>query len=134
REDGARENLAAVLAAGRPSVIDADALHLLGPADLEQFAAPLILTPHEGEMKRLCESFGIAGVSRLERACALAASAGAVVIAKGPDTVVAAPDGRTAMAPSPSSWLSVAGSGDVLAGVAASRLAAGAEPFAAACQ
>src|SRR5690606_31539852 len=109
RDDDARAKLAAVLAANLPTVIDADALHLLAPADLEGFAAPLLLTPHEGEMKRLCESFGIAAEGKLEQARALAAAARAVFIAKGPDTLIAAPDGRTALAPSPSSWLSVAG-------------------------
>jgi ADP-dependent NAD(P)H-hydrate dehydratase / NAD(P)H-hydrate epimerase len=134
REEDARAKLAAVLAAGWPAVIDADALHLLAPADLERFAAPLILTPHEGEMRRLCESFGIAAEGKLEQARALAAAARAVVVAKGPDTVIAAPGGRTALAPSPSSWLSVAGTGDVLAGVAAGRLAAHGDPFDSACE
>jgi NAD(P)H-hydrate repair Nnr-like enzyme with NAD(P)H-hydrate dehydratase domain len=57
-----------------------------------------------------------------------------VVIAKGPDTVIAAPDGRIACAARGTSWLSVAGTGDVLAGTVASRLACGADPFAAACE
>jgi len=57
-----------------------------------------------------------------------------VIVAKGPDTIVAAPDGRWAAAPRASSWLSTAGTGDVLAGTIASRLANGAEPFAAACE
>jgi NAD(P)H-hydrate repair Nnr-like enzyme with NAD(P)H-hydrate dehydratase domain len=57
-----------------------------------------------------------------------------VVLAKGPDSVVAAPDGRLALAPPAPSWLSVAGSGDVLAGIAASRMATGRDPFTAACE
>ena len=57
-----------------------------------------------------------------------------VIVAKGPDTVIAAPDGRLAGAPRASSWLSTAGTGDVLAGVIASRLAAGADAFSAACE
>ena len=57
-----------------------------------------------------------------------------MVVSKGPDTVIAAPDGRTVLAPSPSSWLATAGTGDVLAGLVASRLSTGAEPFAAACE
>jgi NAD(P)H-hydrate repair Nnr-like enzyme with NAD(P)H-hydrate dehydratase domain len=57
-----------------------------------------------------------------------------VVVAKGPDTVIAAPDGRLVLAPSSTSWLAVAGTGDVLAGAAASRLAAVHDPFAAACE
>ena len=57
-----------------------------------------------------------------------------VVVAKGADSVVAAPDGRVALAHRASSWLSTAGTGDVLAGAIASRLASGADPFDAACQ
>jgi NAD(P)H-hydrate repair Nnr-like enzyme with NAD(P)H-hydrate dehydratase domain len=96
--------------------------------------AALVLTPHEGELGQLLEAFGIAAEGKVERARALAAAVGGVVVAKGPDTVIAAPDGRTVLAPSPTSWLSVAGTGDVLAGIAASRLATGAEPYAAACE
>jgi len=72
--------------------------------------------------------------SRRDRALALARSSGMVVLAKGPDTCVAAPDGRLALARPASSWLSVAGTGDVLAGIAASRMATGRDPFAAACE
>ena len=57
-----------------------------------------------------------------------------VIVAKGADTVIAAPDGRLALSPRASSWLSTAGTGDVLAGTIASRLANGADPFAAAWQ
>jgi NAD(P)H-hydrate repair Nnr-like enzyme with NAD(P)H-hydrate dehydratase domain len=56
------------------------------------------------------------------------------VVAKGPDTVIAAADGRVVLAPSATSWLAVAGSGDVLSGAAASRLAATHDPFQAACE
>jgi hydroxyethylthiazole kinase-like uncharacterized protein yjeF len=115
-------------------VIDADALTLLYSALLDEFATPPILTPHEGELARLAETFGIEGEGKLARARALAHAANAVVIAKGPDTVIAAPDGRTVVAPSASSWLAVAGTGDVLAGIAAARLAAVGDPFAAACE
>jgi hydroxyethylthiazole kinase-like uncharacterized protein yjeF len=134
RDGAARERLAEALAAGRPSVIDADALTLLYPALLDEFAAPPILTPHEGELARLAETFGIAAQGKLARARALAEAANAVVIAKGPDTVIAAPDGRTVLAPSPTPWLAIAGTGDVLAGIAAARYAAAGDPFAAACE
>jgi hydroxyethylthiazole kinase-like uncharacterized protein yjeF len=134
RDGQARERLAEALAAGRPSVIDADALALLYPALVDEFAVPPILTPHEGELARLAESFGLAASDKLGRARELAAAAKAVVVAKGPDTVIAAPDGRTVLAPSPSAWLAVAGTGDVLAGIATARLAAGGDPFVAACE
>ena len=134
RAGPARERLAAALASGRPLVIDADALALLRPEDRDGDPAPAILTPHDGEMAALAQAFGIAGQGKPARASALARAAQAVVVAKGPDTVIAAPDGRLALAPASSSWLSTGGTGDVLAGIAASRLAAGADPFDAACQ
>jgi len=134
RDGAAREKLAETLASGRPVVVDADALALLYPAEVANRTAPLILTPHAGEMARLTESFGTAGDGKVARARGLAKAARAVVVAKGPDTVIAGPDGRTVLAPSPSSWLAVAGTGDVLAGAVASRLAAHGDPFLAACE
>ena len=133
RDGKARETLAEALAADLPTVADADALALLYAGQVEDHRGPLVLTPHEGELARLVESFEIEAQGKLAQARALAERTGAVVIAKGPDTVVAAPDGRTVLAPSPTSWLSVGGTGDVLAGIVASRLAATHDPFAAAC-
>jgi hydroxyethylthiazole kinase-like uncharacterized protein yjeF len=130
----ANERLVTVLSANLPAVADADALTLLTPELLKDYSAPLILTPHAGEMERLVKRFAIAGTGKIEQARALATTAKAVVIAKGPDTVIAAPDGRVVLAPSPSSWLAVAGTGDVLAGATASRLAAVHDPFQAACE
>jgi NAD(P)H-hydrate repair Nnr-like enzyme with NAD(P)H-hydrate dehydratase domain len=116
-------------------VLDADALVLLTPRLLAERTAPLIATPHEGELIALERVFDLDGTgSKVERAGALARASGMVVVAKGADTVVAAPDGRLAMAQRASSWLSTAGTGDVLAGIIASRLASGADPFDAACQ
>jgi hydroxyethylthiazole kinase-like uncharacterized protein yjeF len=134
RDEGARAGLEAVLAARRPAVIDADALHLVTRAALTDFTAPLVLTPHEGELAQLAKCFAVEAGDKLTRAAQLARLSGAVVVAKGPDTAIAAPDGRIALAPSATSWLSVAGTGDVLAGAIASRLATGADPFAAAQQ
>jgi hydroxyethylthiazole kinase-like uncharacterized protein yjeF len=134
RDDAARARLRLVLEASRPSVIDADALTMLGPDDLERFSAPLIVTPHAGEMARLARSFGIRAAAKVEQASELARAANMVVVSKGPDTVIAAPDGRVTFAPSPTSWLSVGGSGDVLAGIIASRLAATGDPYRAACE
>ena len=134
RDDAARERLHKVLESGRPSAVDADALVLLQPRDLESVDAPLILTPHAGEMAMLVKTFGLHGEGKVAQAQQLASAAGAVVISKGPDTLIAAPDGRMVFAPSPTSWLSVGGSGDVLAGIAAARLAATGDPFRAACE
>jgi hydroxyethylthiazole kinase-like uncharacterized protein yjeF len=133
-DDRAKERLVSVLSADLPTVADADALTLLAPRLLEGRSAPLILTPHAGEMERLAKSFAIEADGKVAQAQALARAATAVVVAKGPDTVIAAPDGRVVLAPSPSSWLAVAGTGDVLAGAMASRLAAIHDPFEAACE
>jgi hydroxyethylthiazole kinase-like uncharacterized protein yjeF len=134
RDGAARKRLAEALAADRPTVADADALTLLYPGQVGDHVGPLILTPHEGELDRLAESFGISAEGKLARARELAVAADAVVVAKGPDTVIAAPDGRTVLAPSPTPWLAVAGTGDVLAGITAARLAAIGDPFVAACE
>ena len=135
RDAAAREALAIALSEPIPAVVDADALILLSPHNLAERAAPVIATPHDGELVALERTFSLDGSgSKVERAEALARAAGMVVAAKGADTVIAAPDGRIAFAPSASSWLSTAGTGDVLAGTIASRLANGAEPFAAACE
>lgn len=135
RDGAARERLVLALSEPIPTVIDADGLVLLSGRQLAGRTAPLIATPHEGELIALERTFDCLGSgSKAERARALAQVSGMVVVAKGPDTVVAAPDGRTALAAPASSWLSTAGTGDVLAGAIASRLAAGADPFAAACE
>ena len=135
RDATARERLTLAVAENIPAVLDADALVLLTPRLLAERTAPLVATPHEGELAVLERSFGCAGEgSKVERARALAQATGMVMVAKGADTVIAAPDGRTALAPRASSWLSTAGTGDVLAGAIASRLASGADAFAAAGQ
>lgn len=133
RDAAARERLAIVLAAPVPAVVDADALVLLGPRLLAERSAPLIATPHEGELLALERAFACTGSgSKAQRAAELAGRSGMILVAKGADTVVAAPDGRIACAARASAWLSTAGTGDVLAGTIASRLAVRADPFAAA--
>jgi hydroxyethylthiazole kinase-like uncharacterized protein yjeF len=130
RSAEARHRLSAVLRVGIPTVADADALIMLEPGD----PAPTLATPHEGELAALEAAFGLsATASKPDRARALAQASGMIVVAKGADTVVAAPDGRLALAPRASSWLSTAGTGDVLAGTIASRLATGLDAFEAAC-
>lgn len=135
RDAAAREILAIALSEPIPAVIDADGLILLSAHNLAERQAPVIATPHEGELFALERAFGLDGSgSKFERAEALARATGMVVVAKGADTLIAAPDGRVAFAPRATSWLSTAGTGDVLAGAIASRLANGADPFAAACE
>ncbi len=133
RDAAACSALASALAQTRALVIDADALMVLTPALLGR-DIPILATPHDGELDALCRAFGVIAEGRCHRAAALARVSGMVVLAKGPDTVIAAPDGRIALAPPATSWLSVAGTGDVLAGIAGSRMACGADPFTAACE
>lgn len=124
RGDIGRERLWAVLDAARPAVLDADALNLLDWDALEGVAAHrLLLTPHEGELARLCDAFGVTADSKFARAAGLRDATGANVLAKGPDNCLAPAQGGLVFFPAASSWLSVAGTGDVLAGIAASRLA-----------
>lgn len=127
----ARDRLAAVLASGHPLVLDADALTLLAEESASSIPAGAVLTPHDGEFLRL---FGEISGSKIDRAREAAARSRSVVIAKGPDSVIAAPDGRSAVAGGASSWLSTAGTGDVLAGLVAARLAVTGDPFRAACE
>ncbi len=135
RNDYARERLAEALASDVPAVLDADALVLLGKKHLAARTTPVIATPHEGELFALECAFDLdIRDSKPQRALALARASKMIIVAKGPDTVIAAPDGRLTCAPRASSWLSMAGTGDVLAGAIASRLANGADPYAAACE
>jgi hydroxyethylthiazole kinase-like uncharacterized protein yjeF len=117
-------------ACGRPLIIDADALFLLDFAALRQLQHVPILTPHEGEFQRL---FGRRDGSKVEIARTGAAECGAVIVYKGADTVVAAPDGRAGIAPPAPACLASAGTGDVLAGVIAAMRASGLDAFEAAC-
>ena len=133
RDERARTRLSALLASRLLAVIDADALMLLSPGVLPRRAGELLLTPHEGEMAALENRFGLTSdAPRPVRALALARLAKAVVLFKGPDSVIAAPDGSLILAPRAPSWLSVAGSGDVLAGIALARLAVTRDPLRAA--
>jgi hydroxyethylthiazole kinase-like uncharacterized protein yjeF len=121
--------LTLALTAYAPKVIDADAIgHVGAPERLRGHDA--ILTPHEGEFKQL---FGELPGSKPERALAAAALSQAVIVYKGPDTVIAAPDGRLGFAPPAPAWLASAGTGDVLAGMIAALRARGMKSFEAAC-
>lgn len=121
--------LTLALTAKAPVVIDADAIaHVSEPERLKGQEA--IITPHDGEFVRL---FGELAGSKAERALAAAQRSGSVVVYKGPDTLVAAPDGRVGFAPPAPPWLASAGTGDVLAGMIAALRARGMVGFEAAC-
>lgn len=127
-----RERALALLASGRPVLLDADALTVFSedPTTLFKALRPdCVLTPHDGEYARL---FAFTG-SRLERARRAAASSGAVVVLKGGDTVVAAPDGRATILDDAPPALATAGTGDVLAGIIGGLLAQRIPAFEAAC-
>jgi hydroxyethylthiazole kinase-like uncharacterized protein yjeF len=130
-----RENAVAALGSGASCVIDADALAVFEDDPSELFAAitgACVLTPHDGEFARLLPAHAeLPG--RLERARAAARGSGAVVVLKGPDTVIAAPNGRAAINGNAPASLATAGSGDVLAGFIVGLLAQGMEPFYGAC-
>jgi ADP-dependent NAD(P)H-hydrate dehydratase / NAD(P)H-hydrate epimerase len=147
---GAREAglVQKALSAGRELVLDADALTILSQHP-DLFAAlhdGCVLTPHAGEFARLfpdiAEKLAAPATkgpaySKVDAARAAAQRAGCVVLYKGPDTVIAAPDGRCAINSAQydraAPWLATAGSGDVLAGFITGLLARGFSPFDAAC-
>jgi hydroxyethylthiazole kinase-like uncharacterized protein yjeF len=130
RDEDAASRLGAALICGHPLVLDADALTLLG-GRVDAIPAGSILTPHEGEFARL---FADLHGDKITRARYAAQRAGSVIVLKGADSVIASPDGRTAASVSGSPWLSTAGTGDVLAGLVAGRLAVTSDPFRAACE
>ncbi|MFN0092648.1 MAG: NAD(P)H-hydrate dehydratase [Acidimicrobiales bacterium] len=123
-----REVRELVATAPVPLVVDGDALSALGetaPDVLRGRPGPTVLTPHEGEFARLG---GVLGGDRFEAVRALAARLGAVVLLKGPTTIVAAPGGEALVSQEGDARLATAGSGDVLTGIIAALLALGVEP------
>lgn len=134
RDDRARELLDAALAAGAPLVIDADALTVAGTgfaALVKKRDAGTIATPHTGEFASLT---GQAPQHKIEDSRKLAEQAGCSILLKGSDTVIASPDGEVSLSAQNCPWLSTAGTGDILAGIIASRLATGLTAYKAGCE
>ena len=135
--EGAGRFVRAVLAELRaPAVLDADALNVLAneTALLRNAAAPVVITPHPGEMAHLC-GMSTARVQgdRMDIAATFARAHGVVVVLKGAHTVVASPEGELFVNTTGNAGMATGGSGDVLAGMLGAMLAGGADALAAAC-
>jgi len=115
----------------RPLVVDGDGLTALAAGDVAGIcggrSVPVVLTPHDGEFERLAGA--PPGADRIASVRSLAGRCRAVVLCKGPTTVVASPDGRVCLAAAGDQRLATAGTGDVLAGIIGAFLARGADPF-----
>jgi len=129
-------NVLALARTGAALVIDADALSVFRDEPEELFSAldrDDVLTPHPGEFERIFPGLLKSAPERITAARSAAARAQAVVLLKGSDTVIAAPDGRAAVNLNGAPWLATAGSGDVLAGLIGGLVAQGMASFEAAC-
>lgn len=131
-----RDLVAAVLASSAAAVLDADALTVFRDDPQALFLLlrePAVLTPHEGEFERLFPGLLARSENRIDAVRQASAAAHCTVLLKGPDTAIAAPDGRVAINTHAPPTLATAGSGDVLAGLIAGLMAQGMTSFDAAC-
>jgi hydroxyethylthiazole kinase-like uncharacterized protein yjeF len=134
--DATLANVLALARTGAALILDADALTVFRDDPEELFTVldrDDVLTPHPGEFERLFPGLLAKADNKVEAARQAARAAGAVVLIKGADTVIAAPDGRAAVNLNGVRWLATAGSGDVLAGFIGGLVAQGMESFEAAC-
>ena len=130
-----RDRVLAMLKVQRATVLDADALsgfHEDPDLLFKAIAGPCVLTPHDGEFTRLFEGVIDIRGDKLNRAKAAAMASGAIVVLKGRETVIAAPDGRSMVNTNAPPTLATAGAGDVLSGMILGLLTQGMEPFLAA--
>lgn len=137
KDELSRDYLKVAMSSGRPLVLDADALSIIAEHEsilkrLSDLPTTAVLTPHEGEFQRLFPDLTDVK-SRVERVRAAAVRCGAVLVLKGPDSVIASPDGFAAINANAPPWLATAGSGDTLTGIITGLIAQGMAPFEAAC-
>jgi len=123
-----RARALAMLATGRATLLDADAISVFqdDPSALDlAITGPCVMTPHDGEFRRVFDPAG----NKLERTRRAAQRSGAVLLLKGSDTVIASPDGRAIINSNAPATLATAGAGDVLSGILLGLLAQGMDPF-----